>query len=189
MIDGPHKSLPLKKHWKDFDLRADTKAYSLEERRQSLYVAVRKEFPESILTPVRNVLCKTKQGSLCIGDTVEQIEAMREYLRGSAAGNLLIDCVIHELSKEQKGEKALQNALKTASEEVAHAHSRSIKEHHCQEEEDIKTLESLCKRIDETVQEADFDFIASELIQEHESENTLRKLSKRTGVDEGPELD
>ena len=56
MTDGPYRSLPLKRHWKGFARRADIEVYSLEERRQYLLTAVKKEFSESVLTATRDIL-------------------------------------------------------------------------------------------------------------------------------------
>ena len=188
MIDGPHRSLPLGKNWKNFMLYADKEAYSLGERRQSLSIAVKKEFSNSVLTAVRDVLDEKERGLFSIVDPVERIEAIREDCPGSTADNLFIDWVIYGLSEGGTGQKVLEDALKNASEELTHAQLRSIEEHHCREEENVKTIDSLRKRIYETVQETNFDSIASELIESLSSKKNVQKPSKRVGLDEGPEL-
>lgn len=183
MTDGPHRSLLLKKHWKDFAKRIDIEACSLEERRQYLRVAVKKEFPEPVLTALRNFLDEMKRGFLPVVDPVKRIEAISKNCRGSAAGNILISCAIHKLSKGQIGKDAFQNAFKDASEQVARANLRSIEEHYCRKEPNSERLNSFRKRLDKTFQETDFDSIGSELIEKRELKKTIR-----TGVDEGPEL-
>ena len=188
MTDGPHRSLPLRKHWKDFAKRIDIEAYSLEENCQYLRAAVKKDFSEPVLTAVRNLLDERKRGPLPVVDPVKQIEATSKDCRGSAADNILIRCVTYELSKGRTGEEAFKNAFKNASEEVARANFRSIQEHYCREETNIKRLNSFRKRLGETIRKTDFNSIGSEVIEKRESRKTIQKLSKRTGVDEGPEL-
>ena len=188
MIDGPHRSLPLKRHWKNFALRADKEAHSLEERLQSLSVAVKKEFSNSALATVRNILHQIDRGFPDIVDPIEQIEAIREDCSGSTTDNSLINCVIFELSKKNTGQKVLKDALKSASEEVVHAHLRSIEEHYCRDKEGMNTIDSLRNRIDETVQKIDFDSIVSELIEGLGSKKSVQNISKHVGIDEGPKL-
>ena len=188
MIDGPHRSLLLGRHWKKFALHVDKKAYSLEERCQSLSVAVKKEFSSSVLTAVRDVLDEIERGLPSIVNPVERIEAIRKDCPGSIANNLFIDCVTCELLKGCTGQKVIRDALKSASGEITHAHLRSIEEHYCREEEGMRTIDSLRGRMDETVQETNFDSIALELIENLGSKKNVQEPSKRVGIEEGPEL-
>lgn len=188
MIDGPHRSLPLQRHWKRFALYVDKKAYSLEERRQSLSVAVKKEFSNSVLIAVRDVLDEVGQGLPSIVNPVERIEAIRKDCPGSIANNLFIDCVVCELLEGRTGRKVIRDALKRASEEITHIHFRSIEEHYCREEEGMRTINSLRGRMDETAQETNFDSVVLELIENLGSRKNVQEPSKRVGIEEGPEL-
>lgn len=47
MSDGPHRSLPMRKHWKDLAERADKAAYSATDVAEALPVALQKEFREA----------------------------------------------------------------------------------------------------------------------------------------------
>ena len=189
MIDGPHRSLPLQRHWKKFTLYVDKKAYSMEERCQSLSVAVKKEFSSSVFTAVRDILDDIEQGLPNIVNPVERIEAIRKDCPGSIANNLFIDYVICELLKGHTAcRKILRDALKSASEEITHTYLRSIEEHYCREEEGMKTIDSFRERMDKTVQKTSFDSIALELIENLGSRKNVQEIPKRVGIEEGPEL-
>lgn len=186
MIDGPHRSLPLKRHWRDFMLCADKEAYSLEERCQSLSIAVKKEFSSSVLTAVRDVLDEREQGLPSIVDPIERIETIQENYPGSTADSFFIEEVICGLLKGETSQKVLEDGLKNACERLICAHFRSIEEHQCRKE--LKTIGYLRKRMYETAQETKADFIVSELIKDLDLKKNVQKPSKRTGLDEGPEL-
>ena len=189
MIDGPHISLPLQRHWKKFALCVDKEAYSLEERCQSLSMAVKKEFSSSVFIAVRNVLDEIGRGLPSMVNPVERIEVIRKDCPGSVADNLFIDYVICELLKGRAAyPKVIRDALKSVSEEITHISSRSIEEHYCREKEGMKTIDSLRGRIDETVQKTNFDSIALELMENLGSEKNVQEFSKRVGIEEGPEL-
>lgn len=186
MTDGPYRSLSLKRHWKGFARRADIEVYSLEERRQYLLTAVKKEFSESVLTATRDIL--NDKGFFHSIDSIKLIEAIRKDCRGSTADNTFLNNIVYELSKGRTGEMALQSALKNAFEEVARAHLRSIEEHYCRKEAGVKTIARLRKRIDETIQKTSFVAMASESTQGFGLKSATQKLSKRTEIDEGPEF-
>ena len=43
MSDGPHKSLPLRPHWRTFAQRAAKAAYALDEVRDTLAYAIKRD--------------------------------------------------------------------------------------------------------------------------------------------------
>lgn len=134
MSDGPHRSLPMRQHWKDLAKRVETPAYSLDDVDETLVRALKKEFREAPMGGVRDILGGGKQGSLLREDRAAQLDAARQACPGSAAGNTLIDCAIEADANGMTGDTAFKEALKNALEPHARGGCHQIEEHHHRKE-------------------------------------------------------
>ncbi len=185
MSDGPHRSLPLRPHWKTLARRAAKAAYSPDEVAEALPFALKREFPQALLNAIREVMC---------GDTLfpwmrrEQLDALRAKHPGSAPANLAIDCAVAVVTNEATGEAGVQAALTAALAETMHSALRATEEHY-QREAHPRRSSYVRKRLDAARQKVDCGALARELL----SDNTKPKrravnLPTRKGVDEGPPL-
>ena len=183
MSDGPHRSLPMRQHWKDLAERVENFSFTPEETAEALFCALEKDFRGAPLSVIRAILDDTRQGFLFKENHVEQLDATRQTCPGLATGNTLIDCAIEANSKGMIGDSAFHHAVKNALEAHALSGCRQIEEHQYREapENGQQVRERLLKaRI-----KCPYDTLASKLMSDPQSNDGL---SKRTGIDEGPKL-
>ena len=185
MSDGPHRSLPMRQHWKDLAKRAANPAYSPDEVSEALLPPLRREFREAPLSEIRGILGDGKQDSLFKGDRSARLDAARQLCRGSVAGNTLIDCAIEAAANGMTGDIAFREALENALEAHARGGCHQIEEHHHRKEphstsnvrDRLRTARSLCS----------YAALASALMSGKPLDGNIR-LPKRTGINEGPPL-
>lgn len=187
MSDGPHRSLPMRRHWKDLAERAAKAAYSADQVCEGLPYALKKDFREAPLEVVRDILGGGKQGSLFQNERIEQLEAVRQTCRGSAAGNILLDCAVVAVGAGLIGDAAFQSTLENACEEQARSGLRSIEEHY-QREASAGSAQYVRNRLDAARHQCDFRAIASDFMSPAKPPRDALRLSRHTGLDEGPAL-
>lgn len=186
MSDGPHRSLPMRRHWRDLAERAATPAYIIEQVSEAIPVALMRDFQEVPLSQIREILVGSAQTSLVNEDKFGQLEAVRRTCRGSAAANVLIDCGIEAIGKSTWGGTAFKLALTEALASHLRAVNRQIEEH-CRRIQPSSTA-NIRERLQNARSLCEFRAIASGLMSEEPGKGRDLKLQKRTGVDEGPRL-
>lgn len=185
MSDGPHRSLPMRKHWKCLAERAGIPSFCPAEVQAALVVALRREFLEAPIQEVRAILNGAVQPTLWLDERVLNLEAARESCRGSAAGNMFIDCTIETVMSGMTGDTACQHALQNALGTHAQSCCRQIEEHHCRKEPRGGP------RVRARLNDARIQFRGAELSTElmsSQSSKASAHLSKHSGIDEGPSL-
>lgn len=108
MSDGPHRSLPMRPHWKDLAQRAAKGAFSPDQVCEALPYALKRDILEAPITAIRDIM---NRGSLFPEMLVEQLEGLRQSCRGSAAANLLIDCAVEAAARATRVLRAHLGAL------------------------------------------------------------------------------
>ena len=186
MSDGPHRSLPMRQHWKDLAKRAATPAFNSAEVGEAIPVALRREFAEAPLAKVREILGGAEQSFLFREDRAEQLEAARHGCRGSVPGNTLIDCAIEAIANGLTGDAAFKVALENALDAHARAGCHQIEEHWRREQP--RNTGNVRARLEAARSECSYRALASKLISGQTGNQRGSRLSKRTGVDEGPPL-
>lgn len=185
MSDGPHRSLPMRRHWKHLAERAATPAYAREDVEEALPLALKKDFlSEAPLFEVAEILRGGKQGSLFPQACAEQLETIRDAHPGSVPACTLLDCAIQAVANGRRGEDALLTAIEQALKAHARSGCRQIEEHFHREG---RHAVALCDRLRATRERTSYAELASELISDGPSAHNLR-LTKHSGVDEGPPL-
>ncbi|WP_199089759.1 hypothetical protein [Bosea sp. ASV33] len=185
MSDGPHRSLPLRPHWKTLARRAAKAAHSPDEVAEALPFALKRELLQAPLKAIREIMC---------GDTlfpsmrIEQLEALRAKYPGVAPANLAIDCAVAAVSNGIMGEEGAQAAVSAALADTMHSALRATEEHY-QREASPRSSSYVRQRLDAARQKVNCGALARELL----SGNTPPKqravtLPTRKGVDEGPPL-
>jgi len=162
MSDGPHRSLPMRRQWRDLAERAATPAYTAEQVAEAFPVALKHDFREAPLLQIRDILGDSAQVPLFNEDLSPQLEAARRACRGSAAGNTLIDCAIEANAQGLTGEAAFRSALKNAMDAHARAGCQQIEEHWRRNEP--KNTENIRERLREARSACAHDALASELM-------------------------
>jgi len=186
MSDGPHRSLPMRRHWKDTAERAAKPVYSEQDCREALELAIKREVLGAPITAVREIL-DARRPDLFQTKQVQQLEDLRGACRGSAAANTLIDCAIEAAQGGLRGRSAIQSALENTINEVMLSSYRQMNEHY-QRKATPREVLNLRTRLDKVRRRLDSGALASDLLS-HVTPPSPRSLQlpQRTGLDEGPE--
>lgn len=187
MSDGPHKSLPMRNHWKRLAERADNAAYSAFQVSEALPAALQEEFREAPLELLKKALGVDGQGTLFTLQDPQELDALRRECPGSAAGNTLIDCAIEAVASGLSGEAACEQALASALDECSRSAFRGIEEHYYREAPDY-SAQFVRSRLDEGRSQCDVSALAKDMLYASPKSVHVRTLSKYDGLDEGPEL-
>lgn len=186
MSDGPHRSLPMRRHWKNLAERAAKAAYSMEEVREALPFALQKDLREAPLASIREVF-SGNQGSLFIESEIARLEAIRQSSVHSAAGHIVIDCAVQAVAAGLTGETAYQAALENACDAQARSALRSVEEHY-HREASARSAYYVRDRLDAARQQCDFKALAAGIAADAPSARGAAHLPRHTGLDEGPTL-
>lgn len=184
MSDGPHRSLPLRRHWKEFAKRCATAAFSPAEVCEALPHALLKDILEAPITKVRDIM----ESDILFSDMrIEQLERLRLSNR-SAAGSHLIDAAITAIADDRKGQAGIEAALEAAFEGVGRAAFRSIEEHYMRKA-GSRSAGFVRARMDAARQQHDLAALAREVLSaEKPPSRRSVSLPRHLGVDEGPPL-
>ncbi|WP_156917476.1 hypothetical protein [Salinarimonas rosea] len=186
MSDGPHRSLPMKRHWRDLAERAAKAAYAADEVREAVPLALRKDARKLPLEQLRAIFGGGDQASLFPNERIEQLEAARQGCRGSGLGNAIIDAGIEAVRDGHFGDAAYGKALANAFADYTRSEFRSVEEHYLREA-GAKSARFVRSRLDAARSQCDFGALASEFLAPARPARSLR-LPKQTGLDEGPPL-
>lgn len=185
MSDGPHRSLPMRSHWKDVAQRAAQAAFSPEQVCEALPYALKRDILEAPIKAVRDIM---NGDSLFPQLRIEQLEGLRDSCRGSAQGNALVDCAVEAVRDGLTGDAATEMALRNTLEDGTRCAVRSIEEHY-EREASSCSAGFLRERLDAARQKLDCAAVARELLSpERPPAKRSITLPRRTGVDEGPTL-
>jgi len=185
MSDGPHRSLPMRRHWKDLAQRAAKSAFAPEEVCGAMPYAVKRDILEAPIKDIRGIM---NGGSLFPELRVEQLEALRETCRGSAPANLAIDCAIEAAINGLTGEAGTEAALRNALEDTTRSALRGMEEHY-EREASSRSAGYLRTRLDAARQQLDCGALAREILSSEKPPSPRSvTLPRHSGVDEGPPL-
>jgi hypothetical protein len=185
MSDGPHRTLPMRPHWKVFAQRAANPVHETDEVCETLAHGLKRDILAAPIDAVRNIL----ENSLDLpGLRVDQLEALRSRTPRSSAANALIDCAIEAAMNGTTGEAATAASLSAAIEELARTAMRQIDEHY-QRNAGARTSRVLRARLDEVTGKMGFSGISGELLASDRAP-TRRSIAppSRPGLDVGPPL-
>lgn len=187
MSDGPHRTLPMRRHWKDLAERAAKAAFSPDQVCEALPLAVMRDMLEAPIGGMRDIL-DNRTPDLFPTHQVQRLEKLRSSCRGSAVANLAIDCAIAAVQSGLRGQTALNSTLQGAIEETVRRAVRSIEEHY-QREARPRSANYVRVRLDAARGRLDAGKLTSELLgpQRPSASHSLR-LPHRSGIDEGPVL-
>ncbi len=186
MSDGPHRSLNMRRGWKQLAERADNRAFAPEAIRDALPKALeqdwRAEVPESLPRQIRTIFEDT-QSSLFEDEKIERLEALRSYTAGYPLSSVFLDCAIQAAAKGRTGEAAVSEAACDALKDRAARGALQVEEHFYR-----KTTENRAARVRERIEsgisQSDVSGIARRLIETGKSEQP-RTPAKQTDLDDG----
>lgn len=175
----------MRPHCKDVALRAAKPAFSLDQVREALVHALKREILEAPIKGIRDIL---GSDTLFPKMRTEQLEALRGTCPGSASGNLAIDSAVEAVCNGLTGDIGTKAALQSALEGIALRDRRRIEEHYLREA-DPRSAGFVRARLDAASKLLDFSALASEVLAP--ATPPARRsviLPRQTGVDQGPKL-
>jgi len=187
MSDGPHRSLPLRRHWKKFLERVVTPSFSSCEVIEALSNALINDFKEAPVSRVLNILQGDGQPSLFHENCADQIEALRRTCPGSTASNILLECATEANASGLTGYQAVRMTLENALDALFRSARNSIEEH-CKRKESWSGM-NIRTRLKDAWKEVSFSGLASEIIFGKAASTKKANLTKRTGLDDGPQFE
>ena len=187
MSDGPHRSLPMLRRWRDVAERAAKSVFSADAVCEAVTHALRRDAHGLPVEAVREVLGAGSQGYLFAEHRLAEIEALRSGCRGSALGNAFIDCAIEAAGDGLLGDAACRAALTNALEQHTRDHFRGVEEHYLREAS-ARSARFVRDRLDATRSGFAFSELARDLALPGAGRKPASRLPRHTGLDEGPPL-
>lgn len=195
MSDGPYKSLPMRKAWRNVAELAHKEAFTPEERADAMCVAlhddIKRDVGKDALEAIGEILLDSEQGNLLASQASAELEAIRFCTRSSAFLECIIEQIQVVLHRGKSGEVALREGLERAAIDHAKSNNRSVEEHYYRDTPTKKGAEkalSVRDNLDATLKTDRVRSFASEVIQLMQGETFSAKIQKDTDVHSGPEI-
>jgi hypothetical protein len=134
MSDGPHRSLPMRRAWKELAKRGDESAYEAEQvadaAKHALASDFRKEVSYAVVKALKDVFSGV-DNSLGIPElALQQLEHARTLAAGSVFGLNAVAWSIHLVHEGRLDDSAFHEAVGFAAKERGFANARQIEEHY-----------------------------------------------------------
>ena len=189
MSDGPHKSLPMRLGWKKLAECADNEAFSAEEVRARLPVALeedwRKEIPDTLVGKCREIV-SDNQTDFFDNQTTDRLKLLRREAAGYPIRGLFLDYMIWAVEQEYSGDVALIKAACETLSDLATRGARQVEEHYCRKSTSNRAVD-VRKRIENGIERADIMIITRRFVGVDKSELSPRPV-KQTSLDDGVQL-
>lgn len=189
MVDGPHKTLNMRSHWKAVARLADNKAYGNDEVVEVVSEAYWRDLDRvsAFVEKVEAVL-SDPQGSILPNHKEQQLQALRPLTGGNPLAARLLDSVQRRLSQRVEPLAALQGGLEDSLAIHGSAVGRQIEEHYRRESTSSRS-HNVRARIEAAVGGISLSDLARRLTSSGQREAaTSGQGRKRDGLDEGPGL-
>lgn len=185
MSDGPHRSLPMRKAWKELAKRADQKAYDLAQVSEAVPYALasdwRNEVSPALITAIKNVFAG-KDNSLRLHKvSLDQLEAAKPLAAGSVFGASAISWAVQLIHEGRTDANALYDVVGLAAKERAYAGFRSVEEHYLRESNE-RRADGVRSRLEGSISGMSVTQLGAMLIEPPSGGGAPKKM---TEIDEG----
>lgn len=134
MSDGPHRSLPMRKAWRELAKRGDQDTYDAEQVAEAAAGALASDFTNEVKWSLIDALKATFTGrdnSLGILEiALQELEATKSLAAGSVFGMNAVAWSIELITEGRFGLDAFHEAIGLAAKERGFANIRSVEEHY-----------------------------------------------------------
>lgn len=189
MSDGPHRSLQMRRGWKQVAERGDNYAFEPDEISEAIIPALeqdyRSETPKPLLDAVWSILCD-QQSSLFNTDTetAARLEALRTEA-GTGIGRVVVEQAILVAEKGDRGRDAVVQALNNALTDRAARGARQVEEHYLRSSSSLRATQ-VRSRIEEGIAGAGINALARQILTLDQGSSPRPK--KHEGLDDGVKL-
>ena len=154
MSDGPHRSLKLRKPWKELAKRADQDTYDASQIAEATAYAVASDFKMEVSWHLMEALKAVFTGcdnSLEMPElALDQLENAKALAAASVFGTNLVEWSITLIHEGKFGIEAFHEAVGLAAKDRCHANIRSIEEHYLRDSNE-RRAEHVSKRLQNAI--------------------------------------
>ena len=191
MSDGPHRSLNMRRSWKQLAEQADNSAFPVEEVGCALQTALSqdwlKEVSGGFCQRIQNILNECQDSfSFFSEQRIEQLESLRGEAAGYPLRSGLLDCAIQAVAEGYSGEEAFAKAVYDALTKRKASGGRQVVEHYCRKSTQGHATH-MRQRIENSSTPSDIAQLAKRLTGLDKTERRHRPV-KKTDVDDGVPL-
>ena len=189
MSDGPHRSLKMRKHWRELAKRGDQHAYDdeqvLEAAANALNIDFKNEIKWQLIDALKSVFTG-KNNSLGLPEiALEELRLAKSLAAGSVFGMSAVEWSIELIREGRFGLEAFYDAIGLAAKMRGFANVRSVEEHYLRESS-VQRASHVSKRICGAITNIS-EAKLGQLLATPESVGP-RRLRKRTNLDDGVSL-
>ena len=184
MSDGPHKSLPMPPGWKKVAERASKEAYTSNEVREAIDVAIAQDYHKDISHFIASIQDVIGSDSLFSGDRIPVLEDLRQFVAGCAMGEALLNHVIFVVSDGKSGNASLQEAVSRTFTDWAARRARQVEEHY-RRQSGAEKAQNVRSRMEAAIQNTPFTVLANRLL---DPVSKPARLVKRDKLEDGVQL-
>lgn len=185
MSDGPHRSLPLRKPWKDLAQRGDQYGYDAEDVADAATYALASDFKHEVkasLVESLKAIFKGRDNSLQSPEiALQDLEDMKKLAAGSAIGMNFIAYSKEMLSDGIFGEDAFHEALGAAIRSRGYANAMAVEEHYVRKS-NLRRATHVKARIVDAISKFSDSHLGAVVI------NGATRLRKKIDLDDGVRL-
>lgn len=190
MSDGPHRSLPLRRPWKELAKRGDQDLYDAQQVADAATGALASDFKNEIKWSLVDALKSTfigRNNSLMLPEiALQELESAKALAAGSVFGMNAIAWSIELINEDKFGMDAFHNAIGLAAKMRGFANVRSVEEHYLRKSNQ-RRADHVSKRLYDAISNLSERSLGSMLVTP-EFTGRRRRPSKKTHLDEGVPL-
>lgn len=189
MSDGPHRSLPMRRPWKELAKRGDQLTYDSEQVAEAAAHALVSDFKNEVsgrlLSALKDVFTG-RDNSLGIPEIAfQQLEEAKALAAGSVFGMNAVAWSIQLVHEGRLDKQALYDAVGLAAKERGFANTRSVEEHYLRESSQ-RRADSVSARLNSAISGLSEGKLGSMLIDPQPA--VAQALRKRTEINDGVPL-
>jgi hypothetical protein len=189
MSDGPHRSLPLPKLWKELTKRADQQAYGLAEIAEAAANALagdlKNEVKWALLDALKSIFIGRDNSLESPEIALQELEIAKKLAAGSVFGRNAVAFSIELINAGNFGLDAFYEAIGAAAKHRAFASIKSVEEHYVREASQ-KRATNVKARLQSAISGLSENRLGL-LLAKRESAIS-RSTRKKTNIDEGVPL-
>lgn len=171
MSDGPYKSLPMSKNWKNFVKLFQFDVYTCTDKKNALICALQADFQHGQFPNIKKII---EQHDLFSEIKKEELINLKNKKGVTSTDLLMIDVVLSKISSDSF---SLNDSLKETLREHLHNMYSTIKEHLLRENADCCRL----YEIEKFLENLNLLEITLSVFSEDK-----KKVLKHTGIEDGP---
>jgi hypothetical protein len=186
MSDGPHRSLPMRKAWRDLAERGDKLVYDsgqvAEAAKHALVSDFKNEVSYALVKALKDIFIG-RDNSLGLREiAIHQLEEARSLAAGSVFGANAVAWSIALIHEDRFGMEAFHDAIGLAAKERGLANTRSVEEHYLRESS-LRRANGVSARLQAAISELSETQLGSMLVDPQPARS--RGQQRKNGLDDG----